>query len=167
MSKKEITSAESLFEILDLMDSLNMRYWIEGGWGVDILIGKQNREHRDIDVDFDGTYTECFLKLLKEKGYEITTDWRPSRIELYHPSLGYLDIHPLTIGEDGSARQASPDGGWYELEADWFSSTVFEGRTIPCISAEAQKLFHSGYELREIDILDLKNLDIFTKAKGN
>jgi len=36
---------------------------------------------------------------------------------------------------------------------------VFEGRVIPCISAEAQKLFHNGYELREVDRIDLKNLD--------
>ena len=96
---------------------------------------------------------------MKEKGYEITTDWSPSRIELYHPELSYIDIHPLIINKDGSARQADPQGGWYEFEAKWFSTAVFEGRVIPCISAEAQKLFHSGYELREVDKIDMKNLD--------
>lgn len=31
MPKKEITSVESMMEILDLLDSLKMRYWIDGG----------------------------------------------------------------------------------------------------------------------------------------
>ena len=159
MVKKEITNKENLMEVLDLLDSLKIKYWIDGGWGVDILLGKQNREHRDIDVDFDGKFTEILLDTLKGKGYEITTDWSPTRIELYHPELGYIDIHPLIISEDGSAKQAGLNDDWYDFKAEWFSSALFEERIIPCISAEAQKLFHSGYELREVDKIDLKNLD--------
>lgn len=159
MNNKEITSKESLFIILNLLEDLNIRYWVDGGWGVDILTGKQNREHRDIDIDFDSEFETVLLDVLKDKGYKITTDWSPSRIELHHPELGYLDIHPLIINEDGSAKQANPYGGWYCFEAKWFSSSVFEGRVIPCISAEAQKLFHSGYELREVDHIDIKNLE--------
>lgn len=159
MDRKDNVTKENLIEVLDLLDSINMRYWIEGGWGVDILLGKQNREHRDIDIDFDEGFTEILLNKLKEIGYEIVVDWSPSRIELHHQKLGYIDVHPLILNEDGSARQANPEGGWYELEAKWFSTALFEGRIIPCISAEAQKLFHSGYDLREIDIIDMKNLD--------
>lgn len=159
MNKKEIVTKENLIKVLDLLDSIKMRYWIDGGWGVDILLGKQKREHRDVDVDFDGKFTETLLDKLKEEGYEIVVDWSPSRIELSHPKLGYIDVHPLIINEDGSARQANPQGGWYEFKAEWFSTAVFEGRVIPCISAEAQKIFHSGYELREVDKIDMKNLD--------
>lgn len=126
--------------------------------GCNILTGRQNREHRDIDIDFDVKYEDVLLYELERKGYKITTDWRPTRIELYHEELGYLDIHPLQINEDGSAKQAAPDGGWYEFDAKWFTVVKFEGRDIPCISLEAQILFHSGYELREVDYIDLKNL---------
>ena len=97
MNKKEIVTKENLIEVLDLLDSMEMKYWIDGGWGVDILLGRQNREHRDIDVDFDGEFTKALLYKLKEKGYEIVVDWSPSRIELYHPGLGYIDIHPLIL----------------------------------------------------------------------
>lgn len=158
MVKKEITNKENLMEVLNLLDGLKIKYWIDGGWGIDILLGKQNRVHRDIDVDFDGKFTDVLLDALNVKGYTIVTDWRPARIELYHPELGYIDIHPLIISEDGSAKQAGLNDDWYEFKAEWFSSALFEERTIPCISAEAQKLFHSGYELREVDKIDLKNL---------
>ena len=159
MVKKEITTKENLLEVLDLLDSLEIKYWIDGGWGVDILLGKQNREHRDIDVDFDGNFTVVLLDALKAKGYEITTDWSPTRIELYHSELGYIDIHPLIISEAGSAKQAGLNDDWYDFKAEWFSRALFDNRVIPCISVEAQKLFHSGYELREVDKIDMKNLD--------
>ena len=146
MNTKATATKADLVETLDLLESLNIRYWVDGGWGVDILTGRQNRDHRDIDIDFDGDFEEILLHALRGMGYVITTDWSPSRVELHHREHGFLDIHPLIIGEDGSAKQAAPDGGWYHLEAIWFSSSTFEGRVIPCISAEAQKLVHSGYE---------------------
>ncbi len=159
MNNKEITSKENLIDVLNFLEDLNVKYWVDGGWGVDILVGKHNRDHRDIDIDFDCRFEEALLDALKDKGYKIITDWSPSRIELHHPELGYLDIHPLIINEDGSAKQAAPDGGWYHFEARWFSCSRFDGRIIPCISAEAQKVFHSGYELREVDRIDMKNLE--------
>lgn len=146
-------------KILDLLDSLNLRYWVDGGWGVDILIGRQTREHRDVDIDFDADFEGVLIDSLEKIGYTITTDWRPSRVELYHPIRGYIDIHPLIISESREAKQANPDGGWYHFRAEWFSTSVFEGRKIPCISVNAQRLFHSGYERREVDKIDLKNLD--------
>jgi len=30
MQKKEITTKENLIEVLDLLDSMKMRYWIDG-----------------------------------------------------------------------------------------------------------------------------------------
>lgn len=157
--RKMITSKESLFLILDLLEELNICYWVEGGWGIDVLIGNQTRQHRDVDIDFDATREEVLLSKLQELGYEITTDWRPSRVELYHPAHGYIDLHPLIINGAGDARQANPEGGWYDFKSEWFTQSFFEGRTIPCLSLEAQRLFHSGYELREVDKLDLKILE--------
>lgn len=155
----EILTKENLFPVLDLLDSLKMRYWVDGGWGVDILAGKQNREHRDLDIDFDADFLPAVLTALQNFGYQITTDWRPCRIELYHPEYSFIDIHPLAIAADGSAKQADTNGGWYEFKQSYFSQATFEGRKIPCLSLEAQKLFHTGYELREKDLTDIRILN--------
>lgn len=87
------------------------------------------------------------------------TDERPTRVELYHPEHGYLDIHPFDLSEPGKMKQANPEGGWFELEAAWFSEAIFESRRILCVSVEGQRLFHSGYELRMVDQLDLEQLN--------
>ena len=160
MIKKETVTKTDLLKVLDLMEASGIQYWLDGGWGVDVLVGKQTREHRDVDINFDARCTDVLLDTLVSIGYEIVTDWRPVRIELYHPELSYVDIHPFVINDDGTAKQADLEGGWYEFEADYFGSAVFEGRTIPCISAKGQKVFHTGYELREVDKHDIRNIDI-------
>ncbi len=60
---------------------------------------------------------------------------------------------------DGISKQADLEGGWYKFEKDYFGSTVFEGRMIPCISLKGQMIFHSGYELRNKDRHDLTVLE--------
>ncbi len=154
----ERVSIEALWRVLDLLESIKVRYWVAGGWGIDILCGQQHRPHRDVDIDFDAVFTDAVLERLQPAGYEIVADRRPCRMELHHPLLGSLDLHPLEIQWDGSARQAKPEGGWYEFSKSSFTAVAFDGRRIPCLSAAAQELFHSGCELREADEIDLRNL---------
>ena len=163
MNRKEITTKEDLMTIINLLEDSNIKYWIDGGWGVDILAGKQTRNHRDIDVDFDAQHTEELLKILLKYGYEVDTDWKPVRIELYSEKYGYLDIHPFILNEDGTSKQADLEGGFYEYEKDFFSNAIFEGKTIPCISLKGQKIFHSGYELRDKDKQDIAVLESISR----
>lgn len=158
MNDKTITTKENLMEVIEILETLKIQFWVEGGWGIDILIGKQNRPHRDIDIDFDAKYESLLLDKLTQIGYEIKTDERPVRMELYHPRLGFIDIHPIEVNEDGSARQEAPGEGYFEFDQSFFTKALFEGKWIPCISLMGQKLFHSGYELREVDKMDLDNL---------
>ena len=81
MLKKDFTTKEDLMTILKILNDSNIKYWLDGGWGVDVLAGKQSRNHRDIDINFDAQYTQEILTLLKDNGYEIETDWAPVRME--------------------------------------------------------------------------------------
>ena len=70
---------------------------------------------------------------------------------------------PFVLNEDGTSKQADLEGGWYEFEKDYFGSVFFEGKTIPCISLKGQKVFHSGYELRDKDKHDISILESLSK----
>ena len=157
--KKEITTEDDLMTVINILNGMGIEFWIDGGWGVDILAGKISREHRDIDIDFDSNYTKELLETLFKYGYITETDWFPARIELYSEKYGYLDIHPFILNKDGTAKQADLNGGWYEFEKDYFGYAVFNGVKIPCISVKGQKIFHTGYELREKDKHDLNILE--------
>jgi lincosamide nucleotidyltransferase A/C/D/E len=70
-----------------------------------------------------------------------------------------VDLHPLVIHADGSARQAALGGGWHQFDSSWFTTGSLAGSPVPCLSVTAQRLFHTGYELRTTDLLDLAELD--------
>nr|WP_270888929.1 hypothetical protein [Pedococcus sp. 5OH_020] len=110
-------------------------------------------------MDFDARFENVVLAALEDLGYVIDTDWRPNRVELVAQGSRWVDLHPLVINADGSARQAALGGGWHEFDKSWFTTGSIGRFGVPCISAEAQRLFHSGYELRTIDIFDLAQLD--------
>lgn len=146
--------------VLDAIRSVGCRFWLEGGWGVDALVGHQTRLHRDLDVDFDAAYEDAVLEVLTKAGYVIETDWRPNRVELVAPGRGWVDLHPLAIDKNGAARQAAVGGGWHDFSSTWFTTGTLGGMTVPCVSVEAQRLFHSGYRLRPVDVHDLAQLDL-------
>lgn len=63
MSRKERTIKEVLMTVISLFEIAGITYWIDGGWGVDILAGRQTRDHRDMDIDFDSQHTENLFLL--------------------------------------------------------------------------------------------------------
>jgi hypothetical protein len=91
------------------------------------------------------------LAALQELGYVVETDWRPNRVELVAPARGWKDLHPLVLDEDGRARQAALDGGYHRFDRSWFTVGELGGRPVPCVTAQAQRLFREGYEHRPVD----------------
>ncbi len=149
---------QEVHRVLDAVAAVGCRFWLEGGWGVDALVGRQTRPHRDVDIDIDAVYEAPVLLALDELGYEIETDWRPNRVELAAPGRGWVDVHPLQVEESGAARQAALGGGWHVFPPSYFTVGELGGRQVPCFTAEAQRLFRSGYELRDVDRHDLEML---------
>ncbi len=145
--------------VLDALTAAGCRWWLEGGWGVDALVGRQTRPHRDVDVELDSTAEQVALDVLRRLGYRIETDWRPNRVELVASDRGRVDLHPLIVAPDGSARQAALHGGFHEFPASNFASGSLGGVAVPCVSITAQRAFREGYEHRDVDRHDLRLLD--------
>jgi lincosamide nucleotidyltransferase A/C/D/E len=142
--------------VLHALSGLGCRFWLEGGWGVDALIGHQTRAHRDVDID--DACAEAALRVLGDLGYVIESDWRPNRVELVAPERGWVDLHPLLMDQDGSARQAALGGDYHTFPPSFFTFGSVHGTRVPCASIEAQRLFRTGYEPRDVDVHDLAQL---------
>lgn len=71
-----MTLAE-VVRVLEALELAGCRFWLEGGWGVDALVGHQTRPHRDVDIDIDAECEQAALAALEELGYTVETDWRP------------------------------------------------------------------------------------------
>lgn len=137
--------------MLHALSAVGIRYWLEGGWGVDVLVGRQTRPHRDLDVDLDSAQEAQALDVLTRLGYAVETDWRPNRVELVSPGRGWVDLHPLLLDQDGTVRQAALDGGFHVFPAACFTVGQLNGLRVPCLTAATQLAFHEGYELRPVD----------------
>ena len=144
--------------VVAALEAAGCSFWLEGGWGVDALVGHQTREHRDVDVDIDARHEEAALGALAVLGYAIETDWRPNRVELVAPGRGWVDLHLLVIDASG-VRQAALGGGWHEFPPDCFTTGHLDGHEVPCFTAETQRFFRTGYEPRPVDLHDLALLD--------
>jgi lincosamide nucleotidyltransferase A/C/D/E len=42
--------APDVLAVLDRLDRARVAVWLDGGWGVDALLGRRSRPHRDLDL---------------------------------------------------------------------------------------------------------------------
>jgi lincosamide nucleotidyltransferase A/C/D/E len=145
--------------VLDALEAAEVRYWVAGGWGVALLVGEQTRTHRDLDLVVAAEDLDRCLAVLDQLDHEVETDWLPLRIELRGPDDSWVDVHPVPFDAAGHGRLVLLDGSVVPYPPDAFTTGELDGRVTPCLSAQQQRLVHSGYELQPKDRRDLAALD--------
>ncbi|MFD7713423.1 nucleotidyltransferase domain-containing protein [Streptomyces sp. NPDC059786] len=157
-----------LFDVLDALRSANVPCWVAGGWGVDVLVGRRTRAHRDVDLALDAATEAAAIEALAALDYRIETDQRPARAELAAPGRRWVDLHPVAFDALGVGRQADLQDGYFLYPQGAFTVGRIRGRTVPCLSVAQQLAFRRGYALRDVDHHDialLRGLD-GTSAAG-
>ena len=148
-----------MIEVLDLLESRGIRVWLEGGWGIDALVGEQTRPHQDLDLAFPAENEEALVAALAERGFEIVEDERPTRCLVRDGRGREIDLHPLTFDASGDGLQAAPAGAYYRWPREGMAGVgTIGGRRVNCITAELQVRFHGSYEPDERDLADLELL---------
>jgi lincosamide nucleotidyltransferase A/C/D/E len=62
-------SEDNVIDLLKKAEQINVDVWLDGGWGVDALLGQQTRPHNDIDIfiqrkdTYRERYTRCTVAL--------------------------------------------------------------------------------------------------------
>ena len=67
--KQEMTSADVVNLYFEL-DNLGIKIWVDGGWGVDALLGKQTRPHKDLDIAIQQKDIPKLRELLEAQEYK-------------------------------------------------------------------------------------------------
>jgi lincosamide nucleotidyltransferase A/C/D/E len=140
--------------VLGALSAASCPAWVAGGWGVDALVGKQTRPHRDLDLAVRAEQLDEVLAATTALGYAVATDWLPVRLEV-GSSVGWVDLHPVVFDDNGDGRQDNGEGDYFRYPAAGFVTGTLDGRPVPCLSAALQLEVHSGYEPREVDLLDI------------
>ena len=62
-------SLRDLIPNLELFDELDLDIWIDGGWGVDALLGEQTKPHADLDFLIEKADSKRLFIAIHELGF--------------------------------------------------------------------------------------------------
>lgn len=68
-SKTEMHSKD-VVELYKTLNELGIEIWLDGGWGVDALLGEQTRSHDDLDLVIQEKDLPPLLVLMKSRNYK-------------------------------------------------------------------------------------------------
>ena len=144
--------------MLRLLSAAGVVCWVDGGWGIDALLGRQSREHDDLDLVIDDATLDAALAALAGAGFEVIRDWLPTAVALRRTGDGaQVDLHPVCRTADGGGDQVQRDGA-----STYHYSTPVRGRigdtTVLCAPVEDQVTGHLGYEPADQDRRDMAAL---------
>jgi len=141
--------------LIQLLEQEDIEVYVDGGWAVDALLGRQTRPHDDLDIALPHHHVPRLRTLLAARGFR---DWPcegtwECNFVLADEHGSRLDVHSYTLDDAGNNIYGVP----YFREHLTGSGSI-NGYPVRCIAPEWLVKFHSGYELDENDYHDVRLL---------
>jgi lincosamide nucleotidyltransferase A/C/D/E len=149
-----------VIDIYSALDRQGINIWIDGGWGVDALLNKQSRPHKDLDIVLEERHLVRLEQFFVSRGYYRTKREleRPFNFVLADRGGKEIDVHVISLDENGNGIYGPPENG-LAYPADSLTGTgMISGCAVRCISPQWMVKFHSGYELTEKDYQDVLSI---------
>lgn len=132
-----------VLRILHELDLAGIEPVLMGGWGIDALVGEEQRLHRDLDLILDCDELDKALSRLRLLGFE---EWfrNPSpvpfgehgiegeAIVMRDAAMRVVDLHPMSLDDSGPTPAVGSIGD----------------RPVVCVSAKLQVKAHTGNRIR-------------------
>ena len=135
-----MTAADAI-DLYAELQALGISVWIDGGWGVDALLGAQTRPHKDLDIAIEGKDVSRLTAALKARGYREVIRHSQWNFELSDDCGRQVDVHSFVLAPDGNVEK----GVMYPTGSLTGTGTI-SGHAVRCVSPEWMVRFHSGYE---------------------
>lgn len=149
---------DDLLPLLGRLDERGIPAWLDGGWGIDALLGEQTREHDDVDLIATVADSPRLIAALGELGYELAAGATSTNYVLLDRAGRQVDVHPVTFTSRGDGIYRMENGKDWTYPAWAFAGVgTIGGTPVKCLTAEAQVLCHSAadYQFDDDDYRDL------------
>lgn len=146
-------TADDVIEIAQLLNQHHIDVYIDGGWGVDALLGEQTRPHSDLDIAVQHKDVARVRALLEARGYKDVPrdDTRDCNFVLGDARGHQVDVHSYTFDSAGNHIYG------VKYPADSLTGVgLVKGHPVRCISPEWVVKFHTGYEFDADDYRDVQ-----------
>jgi len=149
-----VTSEDVLF-LYSFLTENGIPVWVDGGWGVDALLGKQTREHSDLDIAVARKDNAKLRMLLAKRGYseEARDDIAEWMYVMKNATGIQVDVHAFEYDKSGK--------NVYGVQYPFGSLSgkgMIGGQEVSCISPEWMFKFKTAYEPKEKDLKDVQAL---------
>ena len=143
--------------VLDRLEEGGIEAWVEGGWGVDALLGGQTRAHDDLDLILRVDDVPRMREILDGDGFGLVRGAPASNFVLRDPRGREIDVHPVRFDEDGNGVYRMENGEDWVFPAIGFGGMGLLGdRPVQCLTADVQMVCHAtGYDPGETDFHDM------------
>lgn len=163
-------SADDAVALCELFEQRSIRFWVMGGWGVDALLHRETRPHKDLDVLVLLGDLPKLWNLLEADSFTLQYVWEenrwvdgapkrwPTAFVVADTQGRELDVHVIDIGPNGVIVQHY-DNPWPFPNADAITGQgSIAGAAVTCVSKETQLAMHTGYTLPDGQLCDLELL---------
>ena len=161
-------SAEDAAALCSLLAEHGIRFWVMGGWGVDALLHRQTRPHKDLDALVSLEDLPTLWNLLNARGFTLRHVWEenrwlgeephrwPTAFVMADGDGRELDVHVISIEPSGVMVQCY-DHPWPFPDTITGQGSI-AGVAVTCVSREAQLAMHTSYSLPDGQRRDLELL---------
>jgi len=148
-------------EVLNRLDDAKIENWLDGGWGVDALLGEQTRPHNDLDLIVGVDDVPGMCETLGRDGFQLVTGAPDSNFVLRDRQGREIDVHPVRFDGEGNGIYRMEGGDHWVFPASGFAGIGrLAGRDVRCLTADVQMVNHStGYEPGDTDFHDMRRLN--------
>jgi len=157
--------AEDAAALCSQLQEHRIRFWVMGGWGVDALLQRQTRPHKDLDILMLLDDLPRLRQMLAEHGFTLKLVWQesrrldegadrwPSAFVVADAQGREIDVHVISIGPDGRIVQHYDDP-WPLPDSIAAQGSIAE-TGVTCVSLETQLAMHTGYALPDGHLRDI------------
>lgn len=164
-------------KVYRLMQEAGIDTWLQGGWGIDALLGRQTREHKDLGLLITVDDVARLLRLLYAHGFVLKHTWEenrwvvedgekvPTAFDLGCDDGSELDFHAVRFGGDDVILPEWSRGLAFS-RADLGGIGLLDGIPVRCCSAEMQLRVHAGYNLPSYQKEDMRRLQEVLRGRA-
>ena len=156
-----IMTAADVIELLSWLEQHGIAVWLNGGWGVDALLGYQTREHDDLDLTISAADHAAYTAAMEAAGFRIYRVDNDFNWVLIDGPGRLVDAHLVDFSEtlttETGVRLYGPAGLPFEVGSLEGRGTI-AGKPVRCETAEFQVRGHTRYAPDEADYRDVRAL---------
>jgi lincosamide nucleotidyltransferase A/C/D/E len=151
---------EHLIDLCRCFEGEGLAFWIDGGCGVDALLGEQTRPHSDLDLAIKLDDLPAFQRVLQTQAYFRirrvgNADWN---WVFQDPAGRSVDLHGFVLDGYGNGVLGDAAEGAMYLVGALYGAGMLGGIEVRCVAAPFVLKFRNGFEPRSVDRHDVAAL---------